>query len=177
MLKKLLSRRIDAFERLWDYDAAYLREILGASTPAFVKIALAQPMLHHREGVPLEAHAAACITATLAADCGPCFELALKMARAAGLPAGLVDSIATGDEAGMTEDARLGYAFARAVLAHDVEGAARLRGTILRKWGRRALASLSIAVAGASFYPTLKYGMGRGRPAGGLRAALARKAA
>jgi hypothetical protein len=177
MLKKLLSRRIDSFERQWGHDSGHLREILAASTPAFLKIGLAQPMMHHREDVPLEAYAAACITATLAADCGPCFELTMKMARAAGLPGALVDSIGLGDEAGMTEDARLGYAFARAVVARDVEGAGRLRGAILRKWGRRALVSLSIAVAGASFYPSLKYGMGRGRPAGGLRAALARKAA
>ena len=173
MLKRFFRRRIDAFEKRWGYDSAYLREILEASPKAMLRIALAQPLLKHREDLPLDVYAAAQITATQAADCVPCLELGIEMARRAGLADDLLDAIVAGDVAKMTDGASLGYRFARAVVERDVAEAGRVRGEVLRTLGRRALVSLSIAVATASFYPTLKHGMGRGRTAGGLGAAVA----
>lgn len=177
MLKRFLKRRVGAFERQWNYDAAYLKEVIEASPSALVKINLAQPLFRHRDGAPPEAWFAAAATAVKAADCAPCFELGLEMARRGGISPALVDAVAAGDEAAMTGDAALGHAFARALLARDLEELARLRARIVRSWGRKALVSLSIAVATANFYPTLKYGMGRGRPIGGLAAAIARRRA
>ena len=177
MLKRFLKRRVEAFERQWDYDATYLKEVVEASPAAMVKITFAQPLVHHRDGAPRDAWLAAAIATTKAADCAPCFELVLKMARASGMADPLVVAIASGVEEAMTEEAALGYAFARAVLARDIEESARLRAKIVRTWGRKALVALSTAVATASFYPTLKWGMGRGRRIGGLGAAIAERRA
>ncbi|HYD37551.1 MAG TPA: hypothetical protein VEA60_08050 [Allosphingosinicella sp.] len=99
------------------------------------------------------------------------------MGRASGVPDALIVAVASGVEEAMTEEAALGYAFARAVVARDVEEAARLRARIVRAWGRKALVSLSTAIATASFYPTLKHAMGRGRRIGGLAAAIAERRA
>ena len=177
MLKRFLKRRVAAFERKWQYDATYLKEVVEASPSALVKIMLAQPLFMHRDGAPPEAWFAAAAGATRLADCAPCFELALKMGRRSGLPAELVEAIRADDEAAMSQDAALGYAFARALVGRDLETLARLRARIVKSWGRKALVSLSTAVATASFYPSLKYGMGHGRPIGGLAAVVARRRA
>jgi hypothetical protein len=175
MLKRFLKRRIEHFERKWDYDATYLKEVAEASPAALVKITLAQPLFHHRAGAPAAAWFAAAAGATRLADCAPCFELALKMGQRSGLPAELIEAIRADDEAAMSEDAALGYAFARALVGRDLAALARLRARIVKSWGKRALVSMSTAVATASFYPTVKYGMGHGRPIGGLAAAVARR--
>jgi alkylhydroperoxidase family enzyme len=172
MLKWFFRRRIDAFEQAWGYDSAYLREMLEASPRGFAKLSLLQPLMRHREDAPAAAVAAAKIAATAAADCGPCLELAIRMARRAGLPAPLVDAIVRGDEAAMSDEARLGYAFAGAVVARDAGEAARLRGRIVHLWGRRALVTLATTIATAGIYPSLRYALGRGRKVGGLAAAV-----
>ena len=159
MLKRFLKNRIASFERDWDYDSAYMKEVIDASPAAMVKIMLAQPLFGHRDGAPPEAWFAAAATAVKAADCAPCFELGLKMARRGGIPEALIQAVAAGDEAAMSEAAALGHTFARAVLARDLEQIARLRAKIIRAWGRKAVVALSTAIATASFYPTLKYGM------------------
>ena len=112
-----------------------------------------------------------------ASACPPCFELALELARRDGISPALVEAIAAGDEAAMSEDAALGYALAPSLLAHGLEALAPLRARIVRNGGRKAWVSLSIAVGTASSYPTLKYGMGSGRPIGSLAATIARRRA
>ena len=177
MLKRFLKRRVQAFERQWDYDATYLQELIEASPAAMVKITLAQPLFHHRDGAPPAAWFAAAAGATRLADCAPCFALALRMGRRSGLPPELIEAIRADDEAAMSEEAALGYAFAKALVGRDLAALARLRARIVRNWGKKALVSMSTAVATASFYPTVKYGMGHGRPIGGLAAAVARRRA
>jgi hypothetical protein len=175
MLRRFLKHRLAAFEHQWSYDASYLKDIAETSPSAMAKIALARPLFRHRDGAPGEAWFAASATAIKAADCPLCLALPLEMARRDGIPSALVEAIAASDEATMSEDAALGYAFARALLAHDHEALARLRARIVARWGRKALVSLSIAVGTASFYPTLKYGMGPGRPGGDVAATLLRR--
>lgn len=63
MIRSILRSVIQRFERRYDYDATYMREILDASIPAFVKLGLAQAINTHREGVSLDALFAARIVA------------------------------------------------------------------------------------------------------------------
>jgi hypothetical protein len=175
MLKRFLKRQVEAFEHKWDYDATYLKEVAEASPSALVKIMLAQPLFRHRDGPPAEAWFAAVAGATRLADCEPCFALGLEMGRRSGMAPELIEAIRADDEAAMSEDAALGYAFARALVGRDLAALARLRARIVKSWGKKALVSMSTAIATASFYPTVKYGMGHGRPIGGLAAAVARR--
>ncbi|HEX8668602.1 MAG TPA: hypothetical protein VF727_09565 [Allosphingosinicella sp.] len=177
MLKRFFTRRIDRFEREWGYDSGHLREVLSASERAFAKIALIGPLIRHREDVPDDLHWAAALTATAAAGCEPCLALVVEMARRSGLGQPLMDAILAGDAERMTAAAAIGYRFATAVTARDAVAAGRTRGEVLRQWGRKAVVSLSITVATASFYPSLKYGVGKGRVTGGLGAAVARRRA
>jgi hypothetical protein len=52
--------------------------------------------------------------------------------------------------------------FARAVSAHAAD-ADDLRAEIERRWGKRAVASLALAITASRLYPTVKYALGYGK--------------
>jgi hypothetical protein len=162
MLRWILSRQIDAFERRWRYDGAYMRELLAASPWSLVKFLVVAGMVDRR-AAPAAALAGAGIAGTLHEDCGPCTQISVDMAAAGGVEPAVLRGVLAGDEAAMGAEAALGYAFAMAVLAHDLETADRRREEILSRWGPRGLAAISLSVTTARLYPTLKYALGHGR--------------
>lgn len=159
----LVKKRIRAFEKEFDYDMEYARDMYSASPRAFWKFSKMLALSEHREDVPREAWFAAKIAATLAEDCGPCTQLVVTMAERAGVKVEVLRAILAGNAAGMSEDARLGWLFARSVLGRDVPESDLLRERIVDRWGRRALVSLALTIASSRVYPAVKYGLGHGR--------------
>ena len=135
MLRAILKGQIDGFERRYGYDASYMRDLLDANPWALVRFIFVT-QLAQQKGAPLAATAAAGIVATLHEDCGPCTQIGVDLALEKGLSPEILRAILADDEAGMGEDARLGYAFARASIVRDLEAAAPLRDEILRRWGK-----------------------------------------
>ncbi len=162
MLKALLSRQIDAFERDFNYDASYMRDLLDADPWKFIKFSFL-PSLGRGRRAPAEAIAAAGIVGTLAEDCGPCTQIGVDIAVRSGFDPAVLRAILAGDEAAMGETAALGYRFAKAVLARDMEEADPLRDEILKRWGKAGLVDISLSLTTARMYPTLKYGLGHGK--------------
>ena len=121
--------------------------------------------LGHGRRAPAGAIAAVGIAASLTEDCDPCTQIGVDMAAKGGVPAETLRAILTGDETAMGRDARLGYAFAKAVLdsTHDLGRAVSLRDDILSLWGKGALVDLGLALTTPRLYPTLKYALGHGR--------------
>ena len=64
MIKALLHRTIKTFERGWNYDAAYLHDMIDACPRAAWIFSRATAMGQFRRDVPLEAWCTAGITAT-----------------------------------------------------------------------------------------------------------------
>lgn len=162
MLRWMARRRLAAFERAFDYDTGYMREMLDASWAGFMRFSAAAKMATLREDVPLDAWYAAKLSATMAEDCGPCTQLVVRLAEADGVSAAVLRGILEGDEHAMGHDAALAQRFARAVLAHHAEADA-LRGQIVARWGERAVVTLALAIAASRMFPTVKYAMGHGR--------------
>ena len=162
MLKALLSRQITRLERTWNYDASYVRELLDASPLTFLKFMVATSMTPRRDA-PAEAIAAAGLVGTLAEDCGPCTQIGVDMAVRGGVDPKVLRAILEGDEAGMGADAALAYRFARASLERDLWTADAVREEVVRRWGRKGLVALALALTSARMYPTLKYALGHGR--------------
>jgi hypothetical protein len=162
MLRYFLSRYLDRFEQQWNYDASYMRELLALSPWAFIKFGLATS-LGRRSEAPPAAMAAAGLVGTLTEDCGPCVQIGVDMGVAHGLPPQLLQAILAGDEVGMGPDAALGYRFARASLARDLEASDAARDEIVRRWGPKAVTALGLTLMTARMYPTLKYATGHGR--------------
>jgi hypothetical protein len=162
MLKALLSRQIDKMERLWGYDASYMRLVLAASPVTFLKFGVVTGVVDRR-AAPAEALAAAGLAGTLAEDCGPCTQIGVDMAAAAGVKPQVLRAILAGDEAAMGEAAALAWRFARASLARDMAAADPLRDEIVRRWGQKALVAIGLVLVASRMYPTLKYALGHGK--------------
>jgi hypothetical protein len=162
MLKWFIHRKLRAFEREHDYDASYMHEVLDADFGAFRRFARATAIGAYRKDAPADVYAAATLTSSIQADCGPCTQLGVAFALQAGVSAGAIAAIVRGDEAAMSPEVALGFRFARAVLARDAAADA-CREEIQRRWGARAVLALTLGIMAAQLYPTLKYGLGHGK--------------
>jgi hypothetical protein len=162
MLGWLVRRQIAKFEREFDYDLTYGRDIYDASPRAFFRFSRISGLAEHREDVPREAWFAAKIAATLAEDCGPCTQLVVTMAERQGVNPASLRSILARDEAAMPPDAALGFRFARSVLERDIAEGDRLRSEVVSSWGRKGLVSLALTIAASRVFPAVKYALGHG---------------
>jgi hypothetical protein len=162
MIRWVLHRAIDRFERDWNYDASYMRDMIDASPRAAWLFSSVTALGRFRRDVPLEAWYAAGITAVRHEDCGPCTQLAVTMAERAGVSPAVLRAVLADDPAAMPPDVALVWTFTRATLAHDAAADGH-REAIVKRWGRRALVSLAFAITAARVYPTVKYALGHGR--------------
>lgn len=162
MLDWLIRRRIESFGRRYDYDVSYMTEILDQDRDGFLKFSRVVELAARPGPVPAAAWFAAKLAATLSEDCGPCTQLVTRMASEAGVPVALVGAIVQGNEAAMSDDAVLGWRFARASLAHDPQ-ADRWREEIVVRWGEGAVVALALGIAASRMFPTIKYAMGHGK--------------
>jgi hypothetical protein len=78
MLKWFLRRWIDKFERTWNYDASYMRDVLEADPRALMAFSKVQGIADYRKDVPPPVYCAAAIVCTTTEDCGPCAQLTVN---------------------------------------------------------------------------------------------------
>lgn len=162
MLKFMLSRWLDGFERTWRYDASYMRLVLRVGPASLLKFAIGTRAADVR-AAPGEALIAAGLVGTLAEDCGPCVQIAVDIAAANGVSPSVLRAIVAGDEVAMGQTAALAWRFARASLARDMATVDPLRDEIVRRWGEKGLVAIGLSLTTARMYPTLKYALGYGR--------------
>src|SRR5262245_29429663 len=162
MLRWLLRSVVNKFERQWNYDASYLREIIDASPRAAWRFSSAARLGDYCRDVPMEAWFTAGITAVRAEDCGPCTQLGTAMAERRGVRPEILRAVLRDDVAAMPDDVALAWRFTKATLAHD-PAADDYRAVIHERWGPRAVVSLAFAIAAARIFPTVKYAMGHGK--------------
>lgn len=162
MLNWLIRNRLDAFGRKYGYDVGYMRELLETDRKAFMAVAKVAAMGNYRRDIPKDVYWAAKILGAVAEDCGPCTQLGVAMALEDGASARMLSDVLAGRDASLSEDVRLGVTFARQTLVHDPEADVS-REQIVKRWGQRALVSLSFALIATRIYPALKYALGHGK--------------
>lgn len=162
MVKWTMRRAIGKFERDWNYDASYMRELIEVSPRAAWLFSRAAALGQFRRDIPIEVWCAAGITAVRHEDCGPCTQLGVNMAERAGVSASVLRAVLGDDPDAMPPDVALAWKFTRATLAHD-PAADQYRAAIVQRWGKRALISLAFAITAARLYPTVKYALGHGK--------------
>jgi uncharacterized lipoprotein YbaY len=161
MIKWFLRRQVTAFERTWNYDAAYLHQLLDADPRALIAFSTVQAISRYRKDVPPAGYCAAALVAVMAEDCGPCTQLVVDMAERNGVAPSAIRAIVARDHEAMPREAALAARFAEASLRHAPE-ADDLREEVIRRWGQRGLIALAFAIVTARIYPTLKYALGHG---------------
>lgn len=162
MLRAVLNAFVGRFQKRYDYDVSYMRDLIAIDPMAFMAFSNVQGLGGYAKA-PKEALIAVRLVATLAEDCGPCTQIVVSMGEEQGVDPAVLKGVLTGDEAAMGADAALAWKFARASLARDMEAADPLRDEIVRRWGRKALAAIALAIASARVFPTVKYALGHGK--------------
>lgn len=162
MLTWIAKRYLDKFERDWNYDVDYLRDVLAqGGLEALAPMNGLPKMQKYRRDVPLDVYYTAALLATRHGDCGPCLQLGTRMALRAGVSADVIHAVLSGDQDAMSNSVRLAYDFTKAVLARDGSDHAA-REELRKRYGSRAIISLSYAIALGGFYPAFKYAFGAG---------------
>jgi RNA polymerase sigma-70 factor (ECF subfamily) len=165
MIKWFLRKAINRFERDWNYDASYMRDMIDSSPRAAWLFSRVTALGQFRRDIPIEPWFAAGITAVRHEDCGPCTQLAVAMAERTGVSPAVLRAVLADDPEAMPPDVRLVWNFTRATLAHDAS-ADEYREAIVERWGRRAVVSLAFAITAAN----LSHGQVRPWPRQGLHA-------
>jgi hypothetical protein len=162
MIGWFMKRWIDKFERTWNYDASYMRDVLDTDPRALLAFSKVDALNKYRKDVPVAAYCAAGIIGTMAEDCGPCTQLVIDMAQREGVDPAVLRAVVARDVAAMPYEVALAVRFAEATLHHAPE-ADDLRDEVVRQFGKRGLISLAFALTLSRIYPTLKYALGYGR--------------
>lgn len=166
MLKMLLRNRLRAFERRYDYDAAYMREILEISPKALLALQGLSRISGYR-GPASEIWAGALLASSLDGDCGPCAQLVVDLALEAGVDANRLRAAIRRDFAA-AGDVGLGFRFAEAAI-HDAPETGVLRDEIAAEHGEDAMVAAAFAAMSGRAYPVLKRALGHGQACQALR--------
>ncbi|MFO1186194.1 MAG: hypothetical protein U1E87_01270 [Alphaproteobacteria bacterium] len=159
MLKAFLHSRIRGLERKFNYDAGYLHEVLDTSLDAFRRFAAFTQMSQYTAGAPKEARFAAQLAATLTEDCGPCTQIVVNIALAAGVKGEILTALLARDFQSAGDTPAFGFRFGEA-LARNLPEVTELGEEAERRFGKRGRLALTYAAAAARVYPAVKRGLG-----------------
>jgi len=147
-----------AFSRQYDYDIAYMEELLERSPEAYQAFLGAMTMSGLSKAAPPELAAVARMAALRVEDCGPCLALSIKMAREAGVSEAVIRGALRNGE-GLEGDARDVRKFAHAVAANEPLDEA-WREELEQRLGKEVIAELAVIIAGVRIYPAVKRALG-----------------
>jgi hypothetical protein len=162
MIGFFARRIIDLMERRLGSDMSYLRALQAASPRGFSRFLKATALARHREAVPIAASHAARLTSLAFEDCGPCVQIGVDQARAAGMTDAAIRAVLSAEPALMCEDVALAHRFARSMLSRspDLDD---LREAVRSRWGDAGVVDLTLATQGSRLFPMLKLGLGYAR--------------
>lgn len=157
---RALVRRVQReAERKLRVPADYLGRLGDTSFTGFLKFLMFLPVSQHRRDARAELLSAARIVATQHEDCGPCVQIAVNVALSARIDPTVIRAVLDRNHGAMPPDVSLVVRFADGVLAKDGSEAAP-RDEIVLRFGATVLSELSLAIATARVFPTLKRGLG-----------------
>ena len=161
MRKPIARHLIDSFAKRYDYDVDYMHHMLDHAPAAFFKFAKINAAAAHRRAAPKDAYYAVKILSAASADCGPCTQLCVNMAREAGVDPRQIEAVLSDDLGAMNDTTRLGYAMARA-LSDRPDELASARDSVRSAWGEEAVIELALAFTLGGVFPRLKNALGMG---------------
>ena len=162
MLDWYYRRQIDKSERYLGQSADWLRDVLASSRAGFRKFGMFMPLANHRVHAPVDLWHLCRIAADMTEDCGPCTQIAVDLALAAGVPVAVVRAAVDGRPDDMTPRQALAFRFARAVAANAPE-TEDWRVALEAEIGKAAMADLAIGIATARVFPAMKRALGHAR--------------
>lgn len=155
---EITREEVQAFRDRYDYDTAYMEEMLDVSPEAFARFWAASPMTAFRENLPVVEHHVVRLAAMQRADCGPCLELTIKLAREDEVDVATIRGVLHDGE-GLPPELEQLRRYAGAVAGGESPDEAD-REALRARHGTAALHEIGLNVAGTLLYPTIKRATG-----------------
>jgi hypothetical protein len=159
MLRWLIHRRLDAEAKKLGESVDYLHHVVDVSPGAFLRFCSIMPFANSRKVLPKDAWFVAQIVASQDADCGPCLQITVNLARQNGVAPALLRAAVDGDCHEMPSEMVDVFRFTRAVVSASGDEDA-LRETLRKRYGERGLIELSYAIAESRIPPIVKRSLG-----------------
>lgn len=137
----------------------YITELGEASFSGFIKFLLFLPLAGHRGRTDGTLVHVARLVAFRHEGCGSCLQGAINVALDEGVAPASLTAVLDGDYSTMPPPVSLIVRFTERVLAMD-GSEYEPRQEILARYGATTLAELSLAIASARVFPTIKRGLG-----------------
>ena len=120
-MSSLFAPLLRNFAKRYDYDVGYVEEMNDAAPGTLWRYLVGSVFGQYRRAAPIEVYYAAKVTATKAADCGPCLRLVSNMAIEAGVDEATLAAILREDLDALDEATGLSVRFANAVSERDAK--------------------------------------------------------
>lgn len=159
MVTWIIERLLTGLERRLGANVDHLRLVAANSRSAFFKVLGFVPLAAHRGRTDRELLFAVRFAATRHEDCGGCAQMVIQQALREGVPLQTQRAVIDDDLGNLDQRIRLALEFTRAVL-HNTDEQSRLRAALRAELGERSLVDLSLAMASARVFPTLKRSLG-----------------
>jgi hypothetical protein len=147
------------FERHYNYDTQYLRQLFALSPGAFMRFRHVLANAAFTQNVPATATFTVKFLSIVREDCGPCAQLTLDQASEAGVSKDDLQALVARDPSRLSADALLAWNYAQAALDHSPE-TVRWCEQVVERWGQPALASLALTLVTARSFPAMKQALG-----------------
>lgn len=162
MLGFIVKRKIRAKEKELGVSMNYLVEMYDTAPDAFWAFSKIMPAAEHRNKLPPAPYHVARLVATRHADCGPCVQIVVNMAKKDGVEVPVLTAVLAGRVEDLPESLRDVYRFAQAVVTQNgEEGPYRER--LRQVFGDEAVVELALAIATSQVFPVLKRGLGHAK--------------
>jgi len=159
MIKYLLARQLDKEEVILGESVDWARYLLNKSILAFIKYALFSPLSTHRKYASIESICVAKLVTVKKEDCGSCLQIAINEAKRNKLNGEVIKDCINNKYDRLPTPLQITAEFTRAVLDKSGEEDG-MREKLIGNQGEKALVEISLAIATARFYPTVKRALG-----------------
>jgi alkylhydroperoxidase family enzyme len=162
MLGFIVKRKIRAKEKQLGVSMDYAVEMYETAPDAFWAFSKAIAAAEYRSKIPPAPYHVARLVATRHADCGPCVQIVVNMAKADGVEAAVLKAALGGKVEELPESLRDVYRFAQAVVTASGDEN-EYRDRLRKVFGDEAVVELALAIAMSQVFPTLKRGLGHAK--------------
>lgn len=159
MIKNILKARLDKEALKLGEPVDWAKYVLDKSLALFFKYALALPLLGQWKYSSANAISVARLVAVQSEDCGSCVQIEINAAKKRKVAPEVIRNTLEKEYAGLDESCREVALFAEAVLGRT-GGELEIGDRLKRRVGEKAFVEISVAIATARFYPTVKRALG-----------------
>lgn len=158
MIRNLILKQIDSRERALGESIEWLRHIVRNSLGAFFSFMKFGKFAQRRRSLPRTPWHIAQIVAARSADCGPCVQIAVNLAKHSRIPLEVLRAVIDRRPDALPEDLAEVYRFSETIMAHDDDPA--LREKLRARYGEEGFIELAYALGAGPVIPTIKRALG-----------------